>query len=248
MPALQVPESFRLPPLHAQKVGGARHVDIQEGAAHEEVGSLGRDVLGELRQALGRDHPGQPALAAPAHQVRHGAEGQLARLVRNLPGDGRGEKLRLIHHHQHRVPVVAVNLEKAAQEGGGAAQLVLGVEPLEIEHGGDAMDARPLARQLQALLGMGLGIDHQMAEALGQRHEVAFGVDDRLLHPGGALFQQPAQKMGFAGARIALNQQAGGQQLLKVERRRGACRRVSHPDRNRHVSTRSLLARRGLST
>jgi len=62
----------------------------------------------------------------------------------------------------------------------------LGVEPLEIEHS----DTR--------WMGVGLGINHQVTEALGQRPEVAFGVDDRLLHPGGALFQQPAPKMGFA--------------------------------------------------
>ena len=29
----------------------------------------------------------------------------------------------------------------------------------------------------------------------GKRHEVAFGVDDGLLHPGGTLFQQPAQQV-----------------------------------------------------
>jgi hypothetical protein len=52
LPALQVPEGVCLSPLHAQKVGGARHVDIQKGSAHEEIGGLGRDVLGELRQSL----------------------------------------------------------------------------------------------------------------------------------------------------------------------------------------------------
>ena len=64
MPALQVPERFRLPPLHAQQVGGAGHVDVQKGTAHKEVGRLGCDILGKLGQALGCDHPGQPALAA----------------------------------------------------------------------------------------------------------------------------------------------------------------------------------------
>jgi hypothetical protein len=42
---------------------------------------------------------------------------------------------------------------------------------------------------------MVLGIDQQVAETLGKRHEVAFGVDDGLLHPGRTLFQQPAQQM-----------------------------------------------------
>ena len=236
LPALQIPEGLCLSPLHAQKVGGARHVDIQKGSAHEEIGGLGRDVLGELRQSLGGDDPRKPAFAAAAHQVRHGAEREFARLVRNLAGDGRREQLRLIHHHQHRVPVVAGDLEKPAEEGGGAPHLVLGVEPLEIEHRGDAMDARALAGDLQGPLGMVLGIDQQVAETVGKRHEVAFGVDDGLLHPGGTLFQQPAQQMGFAGARIALHQQAGRQQFLKVQVSRGACRRVSHLDRNGHVS------------
>jgi hypothetical protein len=41
--------------------------------------------------------------------------------------------------------VIAADLEKPAEEGGGAPHLVLGVEPLEIEHGGDTMDPRSLA-------------------------------------------------------------------------------------------------------
>ena len=131
--------------------------------------------------------------------------------------------------------MVAGDLEQPAEEGGGAPHLVLGVEPFEIEHRRDAMDARPLAGGLQAALGMLLGIDHQMAETLAQRDEIAFRVDDGLLHPGRALLQQPAQQMRLAGARIALHQQAGCQQFLKVEGRRRACRRVSHLDRNGHV-------------
>ena len=97
------------------------------------------------------------------------------------------------------------------------------------------MDARSLAGDLQAALGMVLGIDQEVAETVGKRNEVAFGVDDGLLHPGSTLFQQPPQQMGFAGARIALHQQAGRQQFLKVQVSRGACRRVSHLDRNGHV-------------
>jgi hypothetical protein len=45
--------------------------------------------------------------------------------------------------------------------------------------------------------------------------------------------------MGFAGARIALHQEAGSQQFLKVESRRGACARVSHLDRNGHLDSKS---------
>jgi hypothetical protein len=109
------------------------------------------------------------------------------------------------------------------------------------------MDARALAGDLQAPLAVVLGIDQEVAETLGERHEVAFGVDDGLLHPGRALFQQPAQQMGFAGARIALHQQAGRQQFLKVQSSRSTCRRVSHLDRNGHVSTQSLLGGGGLN-
>lgn len=144
--------------------------------------------------------------------------------------------------------MIASNLEKPAEEGSGAPHLILCVEPLEIEHRGDAMDARSLAGGLQASLGMVLGIDHEVAETVGQRHEVPFGVDDGLLHPRGRLFKQPAQQMGFAGARIALHKQAGCQQFLKVQSRGGACRCVSHLDRNGHVSTQSLPTERGLST
>jgi hypothetical protein len=51
---------------------------------------------------------------------------------------------------------------------------------------------------------------------VSQRHEVAFGFDNSLLHPGDALFQKSAQQMRFAGTRIALHQQAGGKQFFKV--------------------------------
>ena len=110
------------------------------------------------------------------------------------------------------------------------------------------MDAGALSGDLQASLGMVPGVDDEVAETLGQRHEVAFGVDDRLLHPGCALFQQPPKQMGFARARISLHQQAGRQQFLQIESRRGACRRMSHLDRNGHVSTQTLPAETGLTT
>ena len=58
---------------------------------------------------------------------------------------------------------------------------------------------------------MVLGIDQEVAETVGKRNEVAFGVDDGLLHPGETLLKQPTRQMGFAGTRIALHQQAGRQ-------------------------------------
>ena len=105
------------------------------------------------------------------------------------------------------------------------------------------MDARAFAGDLQAAFGMVLGIDQQMAEPLGQRDEVAFGIDDGLLHPGRALFEQPAQQMRFSGAGIALHQQARRQQFLEVERRRRARRRMPHLDCDSHSSPK-LLRRR----
>ena len=92
-----------------------------------------------------------------------------------------------------------------------------------------------------------LGIDHDMAEAFGQGDEVAFGIDDRLLHPGRALLQQAAQQMRFAGAGIALHQQAGRQQFLEVESRGPACRGLPHLDRNSHGSADSPFGGGGLT-
>ena len=74
MPARQVAEHLRLAALQPEQVGGTRHVDVEEGAPHQEVGRFRRHVLGELGQALRGDDAGEPALAAPAHQVGHRAE------------------------------------------------------------------------------------------------------------------------------------------------------------------------------
>src|ERR1700712_2711199 len=94
---------------------------------------------------------------------------------------------------------------------------------------------------------MGLGVDYQMAESVRQRDEVAFRVDDGLLHPWRTLFEQPTQQMGFAGTRIPLNQQTRRQQFLEVHSRRSTARRLSHLDRNGHVSTQNSLQRRRLN-
>ena len=67
MAALEVAEHLGLPALHAQKIGGAGHVDVEEGAAHEEVRGFRRHVLGELGEALGRDDAGQVRACGPRH-------------------------------------------------------------------------------------------------------------------------------------------------------------------------------------
>src|SRR3546814_9376977 len=76
MPALQIADRLGLPPLHAEQVGGARHVDIEEGAPHQEIARLGGDILRELGQPLRRDRARQAALAPAAHQVGHRARSE----------------------------------------------------------------------------------------------------------------------------------------------------------------------------
>ena len=51
-------------------------------------------------------------------------------------------------------------------------------------------------------------VDCHMAEAFGERDEIAFGIDHDLLDQASALFEQAAQQMRLAGAGIALHQQA----------------------------------------
>ena len=124
MAALQIANPLRLPPLHAEQIGRALHVDIQKGAAHKEIGGFRRDILGQLGQPLRGHDPRQPALAAPAHQIGHGGQGQAARILANLAGHGGREHLRLVHHHQGRKPVIARGIEQAGEELRGAADLL----------------------------------------------------------------------------------------------------------------------------
>ena len=64
------------------------------------------------------------------------------------------------------------------------------------------------------------GLDRDMAVAVGQRDEIALGIDHDLLHLARALFEQAAQQVRLAAARIALDEQAGSEQFLKVDRDR----------------------------
>jgi len=232
--AFQVAEHLRLTPLHAQQVGGARHVDVEKGASHQEVGGFRRHVLGELGEALGGDDAGKAALAAPAHQVGHGAQRYLARLVRNLACGGGSEHLGFVHHHQHRVPEVSVGLEQATQESGGMAHLKLDIQPFQVDDDGNPVFPHTRGNPLERTFGMGRRIDHHMAEPFGRGHEVALGVKDRLLDPRSALFDQAAQQVRLAGAGISLHQQAGRQQLFQIERCRRAVLRRPHVDADFH--------------
>src|SRR3546814_17610498 len=84
---------------------------------HQEVGRFRRDILRQLCKPLGGDHACKPALSAPAHQVCHRAERGLARLVRYLDRRGGGEKLRLVDHHQHRIPFIAMGRPEESRVG-----------------------------------------------------------------------------------------------------------------------------------
>src|SRR5262249_4594410 len=80
---------------------------------------------------------------------------------------------------------------------------------------------------------------------LGQRNEVAFRIDDRLLNPRGALLEKSTQQVRFPGARIALHQKARRQEFLEVQRRNVTRRGASNLDSNGHLPTQnSALGRR----
>jgi hypothetical protein len=180
--AFQVTEHFRLPTVHAEQVSGAGHVDIEEGTAHQEVGSLGRNILGKLRQALRGDDTGKAALSATAHQIGHGAERHLARIFGDVAAHGRCKHLGLVDHDKNRIPEFAIGIEHAVEEGSGGAHLLLDIQPLQRQYAGNTM--LPNAVGDTGKLGLGtLAIDDDVAEFIGQRHEIAFGIDDDLLHP-----------------------------------------------------------------
>ena len=83
------------------------------------------------------DHPGKPRLR-PRHQIGHGPERQFSRFVRNLASNRRSEQLRPVHHHQHRVPVVAIGIEHAIGKA-AAAHLLLDVEAFEVHYAANAV-------------------------------------------------------------------------------------------------------------
>ncbi len=84
-------------------------------------------------------------------------------------------------------------------------------------------------------------VDDEVTELFGQCDEVAFGVDDGLLHPWNALFEKPTEQVGFAGTGIALHQQARGQKFLEVQSCGIARCRASNLDGNGHIPTQASL-------
>ncbi len=133
------------------------------------------------------------------------------------PPPGGREQLRLVDHHQRRIPMVARRIEQGRQEGGGAAHLAFRLQPFEAEHHRSAMLADPAGEPGDVALAMVGGLDRDMAVAVGERDEIALGIDHHLLDLAGALLEQAAEQVRLAAARIALHQQAGRQQLLKVD-------------------------------
>ena len=234
MTAREIAELLGLTAFEPEQIGGARHVDVEEGAPHQEVGGFGRDVLGELGEPLRRDHAGEPALAAAAHQVGHRAERQPPHLVGDLAGDRGREQLRLVDHHQRGIPMLARCIEQGAEEGRRRAHLALALEPLEREHHRDALLAHAQRQPAQLGLAVRAAVDDDMPEAIGQRDEIALGIDDHLLHPRCAALQQAAQQMRLSRARIALHEQPGGEQFLEIHLGGRAVRRGAHVDGNGH--------------
>jgi hypothetical protein len=189
MAALEIPERLGAPPIHAEQVGRAGHVNVEEGAAHQKVGRLSRHVFGELGQSLGGDHASEAALAPAAHQVGHGGQREAPCLLLCFSA-GRGcEQLCLIHHHQCGRPLLAGAVEQAGQEGGGMAKLAVHVQPFQVQHHGYAVGPDLLGGKRHGGFRMRGGVDDEVAMGVRQGDEIAFRVDHNLLHPGCALFQ-----------------------------------------------------------
>ena len=126
--------------------------------------------------------------------------------------------------------MIARGIEQSGEEGRGAAHLRFELEPFEAERDRGAMlaDARGDAADFgDAIVG---GLDHEMAERLGQGDEIALGIDDHLLDEPGAAFDQAAQQMRLARARIALDEKTSCQQFLEIEKHR--CAGAIHPHVN----------------
>ncbi len=164
MPALELADALRLPPLHPEQVGRADHVDIEEGPSHEEVRRFGRDVFRQLRQALRGDDPRQTALAPAAHQVGHRRQRHPARILGHLARGGGSEHLRFVDHHQRRIPMLARGIEQRGQELRRTADLLLDLKPVEIEHHAGAMFTDTACQRLDLARRIGRPVDHHMAE------------------------------------------------------------------------------------
>jgi len=131
--------------------------------------------------------------------------------------------------------MLARRIEQGRQKGSSRSHLPIDLKPLQAEHDRCAMLAHALrqpGKLGQAIFG---GIDRDMAEGIGQRHEIALGIDHDLLNMARAPFEQPAQEMRFTRARISLHKQARSQQFLKIDRDDAAVASEPHIDLGGHA-------------
>jgi hypothetical protein len=123
--------------------------------------------------------------------------------------------------------LLARRIEQGRKEERGAAHLGFQLQAVQRKDDRGAMlaDARGKLGDFGAAIGRSLYDD--MAERLGQGNEVAFRIDDDLLHERGAFLEKTAQQVRFSRTAIALDEQARRQQFLDVDPHRGAIDSVS---------------------
>ena len=217
MPALKVADRFGLPSFHAEQVGRARHVDVEKGAAHQEIACFRGDILRELGQPLRRDRAREAALAPAAHQVRHRRQRRAANGIGHLSRRTRGEHLRLVNHDEGGKPVLARGIEQRVQKDRGTPHLRLDVERIERDDHRRPMLANARGDRRDLALAIVTGVDHDVVVSVGERDEIALGIDHDLLDEAGAFFEEPAKQVGFSRSRIALDEQARREEFLHID-------------------------------
>ena len=130
--------------------------------------------------------------------------------------------------------MLARRIEQPAEEDRSAAHLPLRLQPFQAQHHRRAVLADAPRKLGDVALVMVGGLDREMAVALGQRDEIAFGIDHDLLHLPGALLEQAAQQMRLARPRIALDEQPRRKQFLQVDRDAIAAGPDPHVHAHRH--------------
>ena len=90
-----------------------------------------------------------------------------AHFLGNFAAAGRSEQLRLIDHHQRRIPMIARRLEQGREEGSGAAHLTFRFQPFEAQHDRSAVLAYPRRQPCDIALAMVRGLDRNMAVPVG---------------------------------------------------------------------------------
>src|SRR3546814_10369813 len=117
-----------------------------------------------------------------------------ADIVGDVARDARREHLRLVDHHQRGKPMLARRIEQRVQERRGAGHLRLDIERLQAEDDRRAMFADARAHRRNLALIIVAAIDHDMAVRIGERHEIALGIDHDLLHQLGAFLEDRSEE------------------------------------------------------